>query len=143
MGARFYFSQRAVIVLVLISLTSPLLAAENVQTGRYSELTTTATPAQLWPLANIVSVSYHPGTQISNAVKEVLTAAGYQLHPNVWSDPTLSRLLNLTIPEVHQRFEQMAVQEILHALVGSSLDVLVDPVKRYVSFAPSGASISE
>ena len=130
-------------VILMLALSASAFAAENVQTGRYSELTTTATPAQLWPLANVVSVRYTPQTRVSDAVVNVLHQAGYQLHPNVWADRSIARLLNLPIPSVHHTFDEMAIQEVVHALIGASIDVLVDPVKRYVSFAPTHSGTNQ
>ena len=125
-----------------LSLLIPAIAAENVSTGRYSELTTTATRAQLWPLSTVITIQFKNQTTVAQAINQALDRAGYQLHPYVWGDASLVRLLNLSIPDVHDSFVQMAIQEIVHALVGSSLDILVDPVTRYISFEPSNQLVN-
>lgn len=129
-------------LLLNISLHTVVFAAENINTGRYSELTTTATTEQLWPLSNTISIQFVSQTTVQQAIKIILVKAGYELHPDVWGDPSLVRLLNLSIPPVHETFDQMAIQEIVHALVGSSLDILVDPVTRYISFEPTVQSLN-
>lgn len=115
---------------------SPLERSTSIiQTGRYSTLAATPTPAQLDPLAVIIDVTI-PETCISieQAIGFLLRRSGYEL--DTTQEVDVVELLTKPLPAVHRKLGPMPLKDALTLLVTPGFVLQDDPVKRLLRFVP-------
>ncbi len=115
---------------------SPLeRSSSSIQTGRYSTLAATPTPAQRDPLAVIIDVTI-PETCVSieQAIRFLLRRSGYALDAALLADSI--ELLHKPLPAVHRKLGPMPLRDALTLLVTPSFVLQDDPLKRLLRFVP-------
>ncbi len=121
-------------------LSASAVQADNktdslIQTDRYSAVEPEPTLGQEAPLQTIVTLKYPRQVRnVGQAISYTLKRSGYRLAPQWASDPTLSVLMQLPLPEVHRTLGPMTVKKVLSTLAGSAYVLVTDPVHRYISF---------
>ena len=115
-------------------------AQDQVSLSRYTSVTPTPQPEQMDPLKTVVSVEFPRGTvrTVGDAAALLLQRTGYRLGQGGGASAGHARLTGFPLPEVHRRFEVVAVERILAALAAPSYEPRIDHVNRRVSFALAG-----
>jgi conjugative transfer region protein (TIGR03748 family) len=102
---------------------------------RYSAIVPGSSPEQADPLAVPVHGQFPLSVQtVGRAIKQVLARTGYRLADLAASCPSLSALLDLPLPAVHRTLGPMCLDEALKTLAGPAHTLVIDPVRRLVSF---------
>ena len=113
------------------------LADASVTADRYVRVKPLATIGQIDPLQTAVTVTFpkeHFQT-VGDAALHLLRRSGYALaEPGISPEDAHARLLQFPLPEVHRRFETVAIVQILQALGGPSYIPTIDHVNRTVTF---------
>jgi len=120
-------------ILLGLGLALPLYAATPVaeRVDRYTVLSNSASPEQLMPLNQVVSIRFAGGT-VHEAISKILQVTGYQFHSP--TSPILLAMLKKPLAGNQQNFKRIRIIQILHALAGPAFLVLIDPANRLVSF---------
>ncbi len=132
--------RNAVMLIIGIHLIGvSMVQADNnhglIQTDRYSAVEPEPTVGQEAPLQTIVTVKFPRQVRnVGQAISYTLKRSGYRLAPQWASDPNMSVLMQLPLPEVHRVLGPMTVKQALTTLSGSVFMLVTDPVHRYVSF---------
>ncbi|AEG00409.1 hypothetical protein [Methylomonas methanica] len=118
-----------------VSRSQPKQSTPTIQTGRYSTLAATPTPAQRDPLAVIIDVTI-PETCVSieQAIRFLLRRSGYELDTALSVD--IIELMAKPLPAVHRQLGPMPLSDALTLLVTPSFVLQDDPIKRLLRFVP-------
>ncbi|HEX4940761.1 MAG TPA: hypothetical protein VFX11_18950 [Candidatus Kapabacteria bacterium] len=105
------------------------------ETQGYAVINPTATADQRDLLAVVVSLKFPPNvTTVGQALTALLERSGYRLAYGDNTDPQLSTLMHLPLPQVHRSLGPIRLRDALQALAGSAWILVEDPVNRLVSF---------
>ena len=133
--------RNAIVFIVGVHLLSAsAVQADNksdslIQTDRYSAVEPEPTSGQEAPLQTIVTVRFPRQVRnVGQAISYTLKRSGYRLAPQWASDPAVSVLMQLPLPEVHRILGPMSVKDVLTTLAGSAYVLITDPVHRFISF---------
>lgn len=131
-GRMVWFALCALVICVDVS------AAETrnfVSTGRYTEVSTIATTAQIDPLSSLITITIPSEiSTVSQAMEYVLQRSGWRLTPYSEEDVQTQTLFELPLPTVHRRLGPISLREALETLAGKPFVMVEDPVRRSVGF---------
>jgi len=116
-------------------MLSSVVAAEEVQVGRYATVAALPTAEQIELLSAIVNMAFPASiVTVGQAVRYLLQPSGYRLSSQGTSEPIRETLLNLPLPEPHRALGPMPLKTALVTLAGPAFRLVEDPVHRLVSF---------
>jgi conjugative transfer region protein (TIGR03748 family) len=105
--------------------------------SRYTSINTTPELRQSNPLLTVVSFTFPPTVMtVGQAVTYTLDQTGYTLVDAGKLPEQTKIMLALQLPSIQRKFSYVTVQSALRALAGDAFVLLVDPIRRQVSFAP-------
>ena len=105
--------------------------------SRYTSINTTPELRQSNPLLTVVSFTFPPTVMtVGQAVSYTLDQTGYTLVDAEKLPEQTKIMLALQLPSIQRKFSYVTVQSALRALAGDAFILLVDPVRRQISFAP-------
>jgi len=138
MGCNWTTRTLPALALVLAG-AAPLAAwsdgGEALQVARYSTIAPVPSAAQVDPLDAVVTIVFPEQlTTVDEALHYVLRRSGYRLASAKAADPAASVIANQPLPEVHRRLGPITVARALGTLAGPAWTMVVDPVRRLVSF---------
>ena len=120
---------------VLGLMSSSVVAALELQVGRYATMAGLPTAEQTELLSAIVNVAFPASVvTVGQAVRYLLQPSGYRLSPQGTTEPVRETLLNLPLPEPHRMLGPMPLKTALETLAGPAFRLVEDPVHRLVSF---------
>lgn len=125
--------------LIAILLLSLLMVgmdfANDVRVGRYETTADTAKDNQVHPLQQVFQLQI-PSTvnTVGGAMTYILSNTGYRLPSKNQQSTATQVLLSQPLPLTNRHLGPITVLNALHALAGSSYQVVVDPVNRLISF---------
>ena len=133
LSSRYRQLSNALALLGLMS--SSVVAAEEVQVGRYATVAALPTVEQIELLSVIVNMAFPASVvTVGQAVRCLLQPSGYRLSPQGTAEPIREALLDLPLPEPHRAFGPMPLKTALETLAGPAFRLVEDPVHRLVSF---------
>jgi len=125
----------AICVAGICLVASVNLHASDIQTGRYSMLSTAPTKAQAELLEATVTVQLPARIQaIGEAVRYLLQRSGYRLAAAESTEPHTLALFALPLPAVHRQLGPMTLREALETLAGPAFHLVQDPIHRLITF---------
>ncbi len=99
-----------------------------------SEMTSTVPVYQSNPFDTPIDVDLKGVNTVGSAVGKILRYIGYDLKTSgVGIDPTAAIMFEKRVPNIHRRFKNVTVKEVVCALIGSGYTVVVDQTIRAVS----------
>jgi conjugative transfer region protein (TIGR03748 family) len=105
--------------------------------SRYTSISTTPELRQSNPLLTVVSFSFPPTvTTVGQAVTYTIEQTGYTLVDAERLPEQAKIMLALQLPSIQRKFSYVTVQSALRALAGDAFVLLVDPIRRQISYAP-------
>ena len=118
--------------------TNSVNAAEDRHTvSRYVSISTTPELRQSNPLLTVITLTYPPTvTTVGQAVTYTLEQTGYTLADAEKLPEQTKIMLALQLPSIQRRFQYVSVQAALKALCGDAFVLLVDPIRRQISYVP-------
>lgn len=131
-------SLRKCAVALLITTASQTAFAEDRHTvSRYTSISTVATEGQANPLATVVSFSFPPTVKtVGQAINYTLAQTGFSLAELSDLPEQTKYMLTLPLPSIQRNFTYVSVRSALQALSGDAFLLLVDPIRRVISYVP-------
>ena len=122
-------------LLLLIIFIFPFSASAQ-QIGRYITIANKPMLYQTDPLEQTASITF-PATvlTIKDAVNYLLENTGYKLIPKPYQSKDADELLGQKLPLSDRKFTSVTIKAALLALAGNTYVLLIDPQRRYISFA--------
>ncbi|GIU31279.1 hypothetical protein [Shewanella sp. MBTL60-007] len=106
--------------------------------SRYTNTYVDKNVEQANPLKTVISIKYPAQIiRISQALNYALNESGYTLLSPTKTSSITRIMYDLELPKTHREFNQQTLESVLQILAGSAFLMLVDPIKREVSFIPS------
>ena len=125
----------AICIACLCTVASVNLQASDIQTGRYSMVSSAPTQAQSELLEASVTVQLPDRIQtIGETVRYLLQRSGYRLAASQSTAPETLALFALPLPAVHRHLGPMTLREALETLAGRAFHLVQDPVHRLITF---------
>jgi len=125
----------AICIACLCTVASVNLQASDIQTGRYSMVSSAPTQAQSELLEASVTVQLPDRIQtIGETVRYLLQRSGYRLAATESTAPETLALFALPLPAVHRHLGPMTLREALETLAGPAFHLVQDPVHRLITF---------
>lgn len=126
---------RSLLICTSLLVLGALGTTARAETQSYAVINPTATADQRDLLAVVVSLKFPPNvTTVGQALTTLLERSGYRLAYGDNTDPQLSTLMHLPLPQVHRSLGPIRLRDALQALAGSAWILVEDPVNRLVSF---------
>lgn len=126
---------RSLLICTCLLVLGALGTTARAETQGYAVINPTATADQRDLLAVVVSLKFPPNvTTVGQALTALLERSGYRLAYGDNTDPQLSTLMHLPLPQVHRSLGPIRLRDALQALAGSAWILVEDPVNRLVSF---------
>ena len=130
-------NQMSALSIVLISSLSfsENVKQQRVKINRYSYTTTEPGLYQQELLSVVVSVTFPKSIEtVGEALEFILLQSGYQLDESNASDDSQYSLYTLMLPEAQRVFTTVTLKSVLEALGNESYLLIVNPVKRTISY---------
>lgn len=106
--------------------------------SRYTNTYVDKNVEQANPLKTVISIKYPAQIiRISQALNYALNESGYTLLSPTNTSSITRIMYDLELPKTHREFNQQTLESVLQILAGNAFLMLVDPIKREVSFIPS------
>lgn len=127
----------SMIALLAATASQSLIAEDRHTISRYTSISTKASEGQANPLATVVSFSFPPTVKtVGQAINYTLAQTGYHLaNPGALPEQT-KYMLTLPLPSIQRNFSYVSVRSVLQTLSGDAFLLLVDPLRRVVSYVP-------
>lgn len=124
-----------VLALSAICMLSQATHAGEMQVSRYTKVATTAEDWKKEPLNTVVTLRFPEQIKtVVQAMNYALSESGYTLLAPNKSDPDAAIMYQLQLPKVHRKFENVALRDVLETLAGGAFKMVVDPIRRQVTF---------
>lgn len=121
-------------------LVTPLAHADQddrYMVSRYTSISTAPSVDQSNPLLTVVSFAFPPAVQtVGQAISYVLDQTGYTIVETEDLPEQAKIMMSLRLPNIQRKFKFVSVKNALSALAGDAFKLLVDPVRRQVTFVP-------
>ena len=125
----------AICIACLCTVASVNLQASDIQTGRYSMVSSAPTQAQSELLEASVTVQLPDRIQtIGETVRYLLQRSGYRLAASESTAPETLALFALPLPAVHRHLGPMTLRDALETLAGPAFHLVQDPAHRLITF---------
>jgi len=130
------YVRRMFIAICLLGIAANALADRaTISAGRYSLISTKATPSQSDLFAVIIKTDFPlTVTTVGAAIQNLLLNSGYRLAKASHTDPYMHVLMDAQLPEVQRDLGPISLRNALTVLAGKPWRLVVDPVHRLVSF---------
>lgn len=110
-------------------------APSMVKTNRYTHTSTALDHSQTDLLSVIITIQLPSSIRtVGDAIRFVIAQSGYQLDESAAVDDSQYYLYQLSLPETHRYFDHVTLQSVLDALGSKSYSLVVNPVKRTISY---------
>lgn len=127
--------KKTLLALTIMAVSAPALSTEDVRLSRYSIVNPDVKYEQKHPLETVIDIRIPPSVNtVEDAIKYVLSRSGYTLLPLSKSDPEIKITYQKEIPYVHRQFKMVTVRNAITALAGEPYTLVVDPIRREVTF---------
>ena len=123
------------VILATLLITSPIIAEDMIQVGRYSKIPNTPTAEQLNPLRVIIKTKMPQSVKtVGEAVDFLLVRSGYSLVDRRMMSDETKELMDMALPRVHRSIGPLTLDVALRSLSGHAFELVVDPVRRKVTY---------
>lgn len=125
------------LILMCASIYAHADQDERFMVSRYTSIKTAPSSEQSNPLLTVVSFSFPPAVQtVGQAITYTLEQTGYTIVDASDLPEQAKIMMSLPLPNIQRRFQYVSVKNALAALAGDAFMLLVDPIRRQISFVP-------
>lgn len=105
--------------------------------SRYTSINTAPSRDQSNPLLTVVSFAFPPSVKtVGQAINYTLEQTGYSLVDASDMPEQAKIMMTLPLPNVQRKFQYVEVKSALASLAGDAFRMLVDPIRRQITFVP-------